>query len=120
MLSFITTGNANANEWYVSGVREVISAELADALAYCRKVQGDGDDWLNYYLLAFSVPQKTKDLYFSLPQKLRTERAQKLIGSTMSCGEMMQKEKKYGVKWFIPNAIDVYIKGFCEFNPKCK
>ena len=120
LLSLITAGNANANEWYVSGVRSVYSARLADALAYCRNAQGDGDDWLNYYLLAFGVNQKTKDLYLSLPQKLRTERAQELIGSTMSCDEMMQKEKEYGVKWFIPNAIDAYIKGFCEVNPKCK
>lgn len=111
---------ASANEFYKDGIRQGISARLADTLAMCRQEAGDGDDWLGFYLLNLNVREKTKEALLTLPMKLRTEKAQEMLaGSGSTCKELLGQEEKFGIGWFKKNVIEEYIDGFCARNPKC-
>ena len=90
-----------ANPWREAGIRDGITAKVAGTLAYCREQVGDGDDWIQYYMMKFAVNRDTQELYQSLPKKFRAKQSEKMVQMTMgSCEAFVEKEESFGTRWF--------------------
>ena len=109
-----------ANPWREAGIRDGITAKVAGTLAYCREQVGDGDDWIQYYMMKLAVNRDTQALYQSLPKKFRAKQSEKMVQMTMgSCEAFVEKDESFGTRWFVENAIEPAVRGACSSSGTC-